>query len=73
VEYGDGVQTNRSVTATGWTVVLNAVLTVCGIVLALGNVNGPDHFLLVCGVLMALSGAVSFAINLRTWRRARRP
>jgi drug/metabolite transporter (DMT)-like permease len=71
--YVDGVQTNRSITATGWTVVLNAVLAVCGIALAVGNVNSPDHFMLVCGIVMALSGAVSFVLNLRTWRRARQP
>jgi drug/metabolite transporter (DMT)-like permease len=71
VAYGVGVQRKQSITATGWTVVLNAVLAVCGIALAVGNVNGPDHFMLVCGVVMALSGAVSFVLNLRTWRRAR--
>jgi drug/metabolite transporter (DMT)-like permease len=71
--YVDGVQTNRSITVTGWTVVLNAVLAVCGIALVVGNVNSPDHFMLVCGIVMALSGAVSFVLNLRTWRRARQP
>jgi uncharacterized membrane protein HdeD (DUF308 family) len=71
--YGDGVQTNRSITATGWTMVLNAVLAVCGIALVVENVNSPDHFMLVCGIVMALSGAVSFVLNLRTWRRARQP
>ena len=71
--YRDGVQTKRSISATGWTVVLNVVLAVCGIALAVENVNSPDHFMLVCGIVMALSGAVSFVLNLRTWRRARQP
>jgi len=73
VAYGDGVQTKRSITATGWTVVLNAILAACGTALAVGNVNSPDHFMLVCGIVMALSGAVSFVLNLRAWRRARQP
>jgi len=73
VAYGVGVQTKQSNTATGWTVVLNAVLAVCGIGLAVGNVNSADHFMLVCGIVMALSGAVSFVLNLRTWRRSRQP
>lgn len=71
VQYPEGVQTNRANTATGWTVVLNTVLAVCGIALVVGNVNSPDHFMLVCGIVMALSGAVSFVLNLRTWRRSR--
>jgi hypothetical protein len=29
--------------------------------------------MLVCGIVMALSGAVSFVLNLRTWRRSRQP
>ena len=69
--YGVGVQTNRNITATGWTVVLNAVLAACGIGLAVGNINSPDRFMLVCGIVMALSGAFSFVLNFRTWRRAR--
>ncbi|WP_302847961.1 hypothetical protein [Curtobacterium sp. MMLR14_010] len=35
------MQTNRNITATGWTVVLNAVLAACGIGLAVGNINSP--------------------------------
>ena len=73
VAYRVGVQTKQSHTATGWTVGLNAVLAVCGIGLAVGNVNSPDHFMLVCGIVMALSGGVSFVLNLRTWRRSRQP
>jgi hypothetical protein len=69
--YGVGLQRKQSITATGWTVLLNAVLAGCGIGLAVGNINSPDHFMLVCGIVMALSGAVSFVLNFRTWRRAR--
>jgi uncharacterized membrane protein HdeD (DUF308 family) len=65
------VQTNRTTVATGWVLVLNAVLAVCGIALVVLNFGRPDHFMLVCGIVMALSGAVSFVINLRTWRRSR--
>ncbi len=51
----------------------NGVLAVCGLVLALGSLDGSDPFLVVCGAVMLGSGVLSFALNFRRWRRARGP